>query len=59
MEATGGDLAGHDGEFLEVRWMPWSEAASLMTFDTERGIVDRSRPAVDALLARSVIEPRT
>ena len=59
MEATGGDLAGHDGEFLEVRWMPWSEAASLMTFDTERGIVDRSRPAVDALLALSVIEPRT
>jgi len=59
MEATGGDLAGHDEEFIEVRWMSWSEAASLMTFETERDIVERSRPAVDALLAGSVIEPGT
>ncbi len=47
----------HDQEFLEVRWMSWSEAASLMTFETERNIVDRSRPAVDALRAGPAIEP--
>ena len=27
MEPTGGDLAGHDHEFDEVRWIPFDEAA--------------------------------
>jgi 8-oxo-dGTP pyrophosphatase MutT (NUDIX family) len=59
MEATGGDLAAHDREFLEVRWMSWSEAARLMTFETERDIVEQSRFLVDALRSASVVEPRT
>ena len=28
MVPTGGDLAGHDHEFDEVRWIPFGEAAS-------------------------------
>jgi glycine cleavage system H protein len=48
MEATGGDLDSHDREFLEVRWVSWSEAARLMTYETERDIVERSRPRVNA-----------
>jgi len=42
MEPTGGDLAGHDREFEEVRWVPLAEAAGLLTFDTERSLVQRA-----------------
>ena len=34
MEATGGDLDGHDHEFDEVRWVPMVEAESLMSFES-------------------------
>jgi 8-oxo-dGTP pyrophosphatase MutT (NUDIX family) len=42
MEATGGDLAGHDHEFDEVRWVPFAEAPGLLTFETERALVERA-----------------
>ncbi|HEY4945653.1 MAG TPA: NUDIX hydrolase [Candidatus Limnocylindrales bacterium] len=42
MEATGGDLAGHDHEFDEVRWVPLAEAPGLLTFETERALVERA-----------------
>ena len=42
MEPTGGDLALHDREFEEVRWVRFSEAASLLTFETERALVSRA-----------------
>jgi 8-oxo-dGTP pyrophosphatase MutT (NUDIX family) len=42
MEAVGGDLAHHDHEFDEVRWVRVSEAHSLMSFPTEREIVVRA-----------------
>ncbi len=42
MEPTGGDLALHDHEFEEVRWVRFSEAASLLTFETERALVARA-----------------
>ena len=44
MEATGGSLDGHDHEFDEVRWMPIDEARRLMTFETERQIVEEALP---------------
>lgn len=44
MEATGGDLAGHDHEFDEVRWVAVGEADELMRFPTERDIVARALP---------------
>ena len=42
MEPTGGDLAHHDHEFEEVRWVPLHEASGLLTFDTERALVGRA-----------------
>ena len=45
MVPTGGDLAGHDHEFAEVRWVPFGEASSLLTFETERALVARAATA--------------
>ena len=39
MEPVGGDLAGHDHEFDEVRWFALAEADAVMSFPTEREIV--------------------
>jgi len=39
MEAIGGDLADHDHEFDEVRWVALGDAESLMSFPTERRIL--------------------
>lgn len=44
MEPTGGDLAGHDHEFDEVRWVTVVEAETLMSFETEREMVARAMP---------------
>jgi 8-oxo-dGTP pyrophosphatase MutT (NUDIX family) len=44
MEAVGGSLDGHDHEFDEVAWLPLDEARSIMTFDTERQIVEDALP---------------
>jgi 8-oxo-dGTP pyrophosphatase MutT (NUDIX family) len=44
MEATGGELSAHDHEFDEVRWVSLHEAEALMTFETERQIVQRALP---------------
>jgi 8-oxo-dGTP pyrophosphatase MutT (NUDIX family) len=46
MEATGGGLERHDHEFDEVRWMPLDDARRLMTFETERQIVEEALPMV-------------
>ena len=42
MEPIGGDLARHDHEFDEVRWVPLADAPGLLTFETERGLVERA-----------------
>ena len=39
MEPVGGDLASHDHEFDEVRWIPFASAATMLTFETERALV--------------------
>ena len=39
MEPVGGDLSRHDHEFADVRWVPFDEAAALLTFQTERDLV--------------------
>lgn len=44
MEATGGSLESHDHEFDEVRWVPIEEAWALLTFPTERQIVEQALP---------------
>lgn len=44
MEVTGGDLADHDHEFEEVRWVELGEADALLSFPTERRILARAAP---------------
>jgi 8-oxo-dGTP pyrophosphatase MutT (NUDIX family) len=39
MVPTGGDLSLHDREFERVRWVPFDEAGSLLSFATERELV--------------------
>jgi 8-oxo-dGTP pyrophosphatase MutT (NUDIX family) len=42
MEPIGGDLGRHDHEFEAVRWIDLSEAAGVLTFETERDLVARA-----------------
>ena len=42
MEPTGGDLDRHDHEFEQVRWIPFDEAQAILTFETERALVQRA-----------------
>jgi 8-oxo-dGTP pyrophosphatase MutT (NUDIX family) len=42
MDPIGGDLSRHDHEFEQVRWIPFDEAPALLTFDTERALVERA-----------------
>ena len=51
MEPVGGDLARHDHEFEEVRWISFDEAAHLLTFDTERALVQKARQELAAAAA--------
>lgn len=47
MEATGGDIARHDHEFDEVRWVPVEEARTLMSYPTERDILEEALPLTE------------
>ncbi|MFP5343820.1 MAG: NUDIX hydrolase [Candidatus Limnocylindria bacterium] len=51
MEATGGDLARHDHEFEQVRWVSFDEAPTLLTFETERELVATAAAAIRAATA--------
>ena len=42
MAPTGGDLARHDHEFDDVRWIALAEAPEILTFETERALVARA-----------------
>jgi 8-oxo-dGTP pyrophosphatase MutT (NUDIX family) len=50
MDPIGGDLAAHDHEFDEVRWIPFDAAPTILTFETERALV--------ASAAERLTEPR-
>jgi len=45
MVPVGGDLEHHDHEFDEVRWIGFDEAATLLSFETERALVARAAAA--------------
>jgi 8-oxo-dGTP pyrophosphatase MutT (NUDIX family) len=45
MIPAGGDLGRHDHEFDEVRWIGFDEAATLLSFETERALVARAAAA--------------
>lgn len=42
MEAVGGSLEQHDHEFDEVRWVPIDEARLLLSYPTERQVVEEA-----------------
>lgn len=48
MEPTGGDLSRHDAEFERVRWVPFDEADTLLSFATERELVAAAMGRLDA-----------
>jgi 8-oxo-dGTP pyrophosphatase MutT (NUDIX family) len=48
MDPIGGDLAGHDHEFEQVRWITFDEASTMLTFETERDLVARAAELVGA-----------
>jgi 8-oxo-dGTP pyrophosphatase MutT (NUDIX family) len=48
MRPIGGDLADHDHEFDDVRWVPLSEALRLMNYPTERSVVELAERALAA-----------
>ncbi len=57
MEPTGGDLAAHDHEFEDVRWIDLAEAGAVLTFETERSLVDRAADRAVERLAGSAAAP--
>lgn len=57
MEPVGGDLAGHDHEFDEVRWVPFADAGGLLTFETERSLVARAGAALGVVDAPAPTTP--
>lgn len=54
MESVGGDLARHDQEFERVRWVRFEDARSLLTFDTERALVETAASALRSVGQGSV-----
>ena len=46
MTPDGGDLASHDAEFDDVRWLALPEAREQITFATEREVLDRAAQAL-------------
>ncbi len=46
MDPIGGDLALHDHEFEQVRWITFEEARTTLTFVTERALVARTAEIV-------------
>ena len=52
MEPIGGDIARHDHEFDDVRWIRFDEAPMFLTFETERALVARAGEVVDPPTAR-------
>jgi 8-oxo-dGTP pyrophosphatase MutT (NUDIX family) len=42
MRPVGGDLSLHDHEFDEVLWWPLEEAIQLVTYPTERSVLERA-----------------
>ncbi len=52
MRPVGGDLARHDHEFAEVRWVMLADAPHILTYATEREIVERARPSIESLRER-------
>lgn len=49
MEYTGGDVADHDHEVDECRWVPIDEAIGLMRFKDEKDIIQKAKELIKGL----------
>jgi 8-oxo-dGTP pyrophosphatase MutT (NUDIX family) len=58
MEPVGGDLAQHDHEFDQVRWIDFAEAPTTLTFETERALVAHAADVLSGV-ARPSMESAT
>lgn len=54
MRTTGGAVEDHDHEFDEVAWVPAEEALKLMTYDTDREVIEDALDQLTAEGAASV-----
>lgn len=50
MDPIGGDLSQHDREFADVRWVTFTEAQRLLSFETERALVSTTHARLERLL---------
>lgn len=55
LEYRGGDVADHDHEVDEARWIDLPDAATMLAFDSERRVMMR---AIQLLVDRTVSPPR-
>jgi len=53
MRAVGGSIDQHDHEFDEVRWFQLEEALEIMSYPTEREVVQRAAGLLDRQEARA------
>ena len=59
MEPRGGDLSLHDEEYDVARWLDVNEACRLLTFPSQRAIVERAALLIERrVIERRVIERR-
>jgi mutator protein MutT len=45
---TGGDVADHDDEVLESRWMRFDEAIGMLAFDSEKKTVEKAKKILES-----------
>ena len=57
MEPVGGDLAHHDHEFDQVRWLAITDAPTVLTFETERALVVRAAERLAATAGAGKSDP--
>ena len=49
LKYTGGDVADHDHEVEEARWVSFEEALDLLEFKSEREVVEKARQMIEKL----------
>ena|SRR5688572_29849338 len=50
MKYTSGDVADHDHEVEDARWMPIDDAIEQLAFKNERNVVERAKERIAAIL---------
>ena len=49
LEYRGGDVADHDHEVEEARWVPFDEALRMLEFKSEREVVEKARDMLSTM----------